>query len=151
MKLESKMSQFDDSSFPIIRVHAPVPSEEVAVPVPVGVIAPKANRLAELWFEAYEAKRAADAAMKRLRAEIEPILDRGEPVESSMGFLSWAESRVLKADSAGLFEEIGARLFVKVSEVPTPRIRELIEAKILESTAPCLRYQTLRRLVTRYR
>ena len=150
------MSENDPFDFPEVRFKTPA---DVAHLPPIDTVHPtvddgtetKNERLARLWLEAWMVKRDAEAKMTQIRKEIEALLENGEMVGNSTGYLTWESSKSLKADSKGLFDAIGPQVYVRVSEVSTTKLRELIQAGVIPSEADYLRYETTKRLVTKLR
>ncbi len=151
------MPKSDAFDFPEIHVKSVDLSEPLSVspqpptPSASGTCETKGERLARQRIQCWQIKHEAEQTMKRLRTEIEKMLADGEFVGNTVGYVTWQTSKILKADSLGLFETIGPSLFVRVSEVPTPQIRGLIEAGHIGPDASCLQWETVRRLVTRFR
>jgi hypothetical protein len=107
--------------------------------------------LAREWLEAWSAKREAEAKMAELRVEIERLLDNGAKVGNRVGYVTWATTKVLRAEPAGLFQAIGPQMYVRVSEVPTTKLRELLQAGLVSLEAEFLYTETHRRLLTKLR
>ena len=148
------MTENDPFDFPEVRYKTPadvahLPPREMAQPT--NGTETKNERLARLWLEAWMVKRDAEAKMTQIRKELEALLENGEMVGNSTGYLTWESSKSLKADPKGLFDAIGPQVYVRVSEVSTTKLRELIQAGVIPSEADYLRYETTKRLVTKLR
>jgi len=113
--------------------------------------ASREERLAQAWIEAWQAKRDAEAAMARLRREIEPLLDAGLMLESKLGQVAWCESQTLRVEPVAMARDVGLSVFAKASTVFPGRIKVLIQGGLIAPDAPYVSYETVRRLVTTLR
>ena len=144
------MSVCDPFELPEIRVKsvADVPLRSVPEELPTET---NTERLARLWIKAWSVKKEAQARMDALRVEIEAILNEGEIVGNSTGDVVWDTSKRLRADPGGLFQALGAQTYLRVSEVSTTKLRELVQAGLVPAEADYLRTEVMRKLVTRLR
>jgi hypothetical protein len=144
------MSVADRSEFPEIRVQstADLPQRSAPEELPTET---NTERLARLWIKAWSVKKEAEARMNALRKEIEAILDEGEIVGNSTGYVVWETTKRLRADPAGLLAAVGPQTYLRVSEVSTTKVRELIQAGLVPMEADYLTTEVVRRLATRLR
>lgn len=147
------MTEQDPFEFPEIRVQKPDPNAPARTPraTVAKQPAPSHGDLAAQWLEAWAAKRDAEAKMTKLRKQIEALLDSGETVGNEVGSVSWQTSTSLKADAQGLLLAAGPEILAQVSEVSATKLRELIDSGRLDKDAPFIRYETVKRLVTKLR
>lgn len=146
------MTEQDPFDFPEIRVKQPDPNAPPRTPraASKASVAGHAD-LAAQWLEAWAAKRDAEAKMTKLRKQIEALLEAGETVGNEVGSVTWQTSTAIKADAQGLLQAAGPEVLAQVSEISATKLRELIDSGRLDKDAPFIRYETVKRLVTKLR
>ena len=109
------------------------------------------SQLAQLWISAWIAKRDAEARMSELRKQIEKRLEHGEFLGTDLGYVAWESSTKFRADPRGLHAELGSKVFLDLIEIPSSRLKELVERGQISQDTPWLSRETVRKLVTRLR